>query len=95
VFCLDATPLGPWQNEEIQALLSQFITRKCPVIQAILDTARTTPELPWMLANRQRVDFRSTELDPIDQLIGGSEGKNPTFFAKLSEFLEFMKLWVS
>jgi hypothetical protein len=28
--------IGPWQNEEIHALLSQFIERKCPVIPTIL-----------------------------------------------------------
>jgi hypothetical protein len=27
--------LGPWQNEEIQAFLSQFMERKSPVIPAV------------------------------------------------------------
>ena len=55
--------LGPWQNEEIQAFLSQFVERKCPVIPTILGSAATTPELPWTLKNRHRVDFRVP--DPI------------------------------
>jgi hypothetical protein len=28
--------VGPWQDEEIQALLSQFVKRKCPVIPTVL-----------------------------------------------------------
>ena len=41
--------LGPWQNQEIQALLSQFVKRKCPVIPVVLPSAKTTPHLPWTL----------------------------------------------
>jgi hypothetical protein len=37
--------IGPWQNEEIQAFLNEFIERKCPVIPTILAYAKTTPEL--------------------------------------------------
>jgi hypothetical protein len=28
--------VGPWQNQEIQALLSQFVKRHCPVIPVVL-----------------------------------------------------------
>lgn len=45
--------IGPWQDEEIQALLSQFMKRKCPVIPTVLANATKTPELPWTLENRQ------------------------------------------
>ena len=38
--------IGPWQDEEIQALLGQFVDRKCPVIPTILASATTMPELP-------------------------------------------------
>ena len=31
--------IGPWQEQEIQALLSQFVKRKCPVIPVVLPTA--------------------------------------------------------
>ena len=31
--------IGPWQDEEIQALLSQFMKRKCPVIPTVLANA--------------------------------------------------------
>jgi hypothetical protein len=37
--------VGPWQNQEIQVLLSQFVKRHCPVIPVVLSSAKTTPEL--------------------------------------------------
>src|SRR5271165_5456142 len=69
--------LGPWQNEEIQALLSEFVERKRPVIPTILASAKTTPKLPWTLKNRHRVDFRVPDPDPIRQLIWGIKGQKP------------------
>ena len=63
--------LGPWQNQEIQALLSQFVKRECPVIPVVLPSAKTTPDLPWTLENLHYVDFRATYLDPLKQLIWG------------------------
>jgi hypothetical protein len=69
---------GPWQNEEVQAFLNEFIERKCPVIPAILSSAKTTPDLPWTLKNRHRVDFRLVDPDPIRQLIWGITGEKPT-----------------
>ena len=61
--------IGPWQDEEIQALISEFMRRKCPVIPTVLLGATKTPELPWTLRNRHRVDFRVSEPDPLKQLI--------------------------
>ena len=69
--------IGPWQNEEIQAFLDQFMKRKCPVIPTILASAKTTPELPWTLKNIHYVDFRGSELDPLKQLIWGITGQKP------------------
>jgi hypothetical protein len=68
---------GPWQSQEIQALLSQFVQRQCPVIPVVLPSARATPELPWTLANLHWVDFRVTDLDPLKQLIWGITGEKP------------------
>jgi hypothetical protein len=70
--------LGPWQNQEVQALLSQFVNRACPVIPVILSSADKTPTLPWTLANLHYVDFRAQNLDPIEQLIWGITGKKPS-----------------
>ena len=75
--------IGPWQNEEIQAFLSQFIERKCPVIPTILGSAATTPELPWTLKNRHHVDFRVSDPDPLKQLIWGITRQRPTAREKL------------
>ena len=72
------TGFGPWQNQEIQALLSQFVNRECPVIPVVLPSAKTTPRLPWTLANLHWVDFRDTNLDPLKQLIWGITGKKPS-----------------
>jgi hypothetical protein len=51
--------------------------RKCPVIPTILGSATTTPELPWTLENRHRVDFRIADPDPLKQLIWGITGQKP------------------
>src|SRR5690242_4560288 len=69
--------LGPWQDQEIQGLLSQFVERRCPVIPVILPTVKATPKLPWPLANLHRVDFRETHVDPLKQLIWGITGEKP------------------
>jgi eukaryotic-like serine/threonine-protein kinase len=69
--------LGPWQDQEIQALLSQFVKRQCPVIPAVLPSAKETPELPWTLANLHWVDLRVTNPDPFKQLIWGITGQKP------------------
>ena len=69
--------LGLWQDEEIQALLSQFVKRECPVIPVVLPSAKATPKLPWTLANLNWVDFREADLDPLKQLIWGITGKRP------------------
>ncbi len=66
--------IGPWQDEEIQAFLSEFMRRKCPVIPTVLAEATKTPELPWTLRNRHQVDFRVSEPDPLKQLIWGITG---------------------
>ena len=69
--------LGPWQDQEIQALLSQLVKRECAVIPVVLPSAQTTPELPWTLANLHWVDFRGTHVDPLGQLIWGITGVKP------------------
>jgi DNA polymerase III delta prime subunit len=69
--------IGPWQNQEMQGLLSQFVNRACPVIPVILSSTDKTPVLPWTLANLHCVDFRARNSDPIKQLIWGITGKKP------------------
>ncbi len=67
--------IGPWQNQEMRALLDQFVRRHCPVIPVILENASQIPELPLFLQNMTWVDFRNSEPDPIRQLIWGITGK--------------------
>jgi eukaryotic-like serine/threonine-protein kinase len=69
--------IGPWQNEEIQAFLSQFMERKCPVIPTILGSADTMPELPWTLKNRHRVDFRVSDPTRSSNSFGGITRQKP------------------
>jgi hypothetical protein len=66
--------IGPWQDEEIQAFLNEFMRRKCPIIPTVLVDAIKMPELPWTLRNRHWVDFRVSEPDPLKQLIWGITG---------------------
>jgi hypothetical protein len=70
--------LGPWQNQEIQALLNQFVKRECPVIPVVLPSVKTTPEMPWTLENLHCVDFR-TDLQPLKRLIWGITGQNQQY----------------
>ena len=69
--------LGPWQSEEIYAILQEFIRRKCPVIPVMLSDAPKKPELPIFLKNRHWVDFRQQQPDPLAQLIWGVVGRKP------------------
>jgi TIR domain len=69
--------VGPWQDQEIQAFLNQFQRRPCPIIPVILASAKTTPNLPWTLADLHWVDFRESDGDPLGQLIWGITGKRP------------------
>ena len=78
---------GPWQNQEIQALLNQLVKRECPVVPVVLPSAKTTPHLPWTLANLHCVDFR-TDLQPLNRLIWGITGRKP---AALSDVLSSEK----
>jgi hypothetical protein len=68
--------LGPWQDQDIEGLFSQFVERQCPVIPVVLSSLKTTPKLPWPLANLHRVDFRETQW--MKQLIWGITGEKPT-----------------
>ena len=50
--------LGPWQNAEIRAFLSEFVSRGCPVIPVILPSANKIPELPLFLQQMTWIDLR-------------------------------------
>jgi GTPase SAR1 family protein len=68
--------LGPWQDVEQEALISQFVTRKCPIIPVVLGSCRKrVPALPPFLKAMHMVDFRREDPDPLKQLIWGITGK--------------------
>jgi len=68
---------GPWQDQEKDAFLRQFVKRNCPVIPVILAECRKPPELPIFLEAFTWVDFRRTDPEPFSQLIWGITGKKP------------------
>lgn len=64
---------GPWQTQELQALLRRFADRKCTIIPVLLLTAPNEPQLPIFLGNLAWVDFRMKDPDPMDQLVWAIE----------------------
>jgi len=69
--------IGPWQNHEMRAFINEFVERKCPVIPAILTSAKSTPPLPILLKGFHYVDFRVLDPNPIDQILWVITGKKP------------------
>lgn len=68
--------IGPWQNQEIDAFLREFVRRECPVIPVMLSNAPARPTLPVFLNAMMWVDFRQLDPDPLSQLIWGITGEN-------------------
>ena len=71
--------LGPWENEEMQALLRQAVEAGKPVIPVLLPDAPIEPKLPLFLRSRTWVDCRrGFDNENIERLIWGITGKKPT-----------------
>ena len=68
---------GPWQKQELKAYLREFVNRNCPVIPILLSDTPEKPQLPLFLRGLTWVDFRTSDPDPMDQLIWGITGKKP------------------
>ena len=70
--------LGPWENIEMRACLSQFVKRKLPVIPVLLPDAPSQPDLPLFLQELTWVDLRGglTE-ENINLMHWGITGINP------------------
>ena len=77
--CIGASGIGPWQQQEMYALLEAFVHRGVPVIPVLLPDAPTIPELPIFLGAMGWVDFRRADLNPLARLIWGITGKRPDF----------------
>ncbi|MGZ3623588.1 MAG: TIR domain-containing protein [Ktedonobacteraceae bacterium] len=67
--------IGPWQQEELEAFLNEFVNRRCPVIPVLLPDAPKVPQLPVFLKSRTWVDFRNWDPDPLKQLVWGITGE--------------------
>ncbi len=70
--------IGPWQQPEMRAVLSQFVKNGLPVIPVLLPEAPSKVELPLFLGNFTWVDFRSGLSEKnIDRLVWGISGSKP------------------
>ncbi len=69
--------VGPWQEQELNAFLREFVARHSPVIPVLLPDAPATPKLPVFLRAMTWVDFRITDPDPFERLIWGITGQRP------------------
>jgi hypothetical protein len=67
--------IGPWQHQELDAFLREFVRRGCPVIPVILDCAPEEPQLPIFLQGITWVDFREKVPDPMERLRWGISGE--------------------
>ncbi|HYX13802.1 MAG TPA: GUN4 domain-containing protein [Nostoc sp.] len=68
---------GPWQSQEIDAFLREFVNRQCPVIPVLLPDAPQEPKLPVFLQGLMWVDFRLQYPEPLGQLMWGITGEKP------------------
>lgn len=68
---------GPWQENELDAFLREFVRRQCRVIAVLLPTAPQQPKLPIFLQGYHWVDFRQQQPEPMGQLIWGITGIKP------------------
>jgi Nucleotide modification associated domain 2/TIR domain len=68
---------GPWQSQEIDAFLREFVSRGCPVIPVLLKTAPAEPQLPIFLRGLSWVDFRQARPNPWRQLLWGITDSRP------------------
>lgn len=66
--------VGPWQRQELDAFLREFVGRNCPVIPVVLPNAPKKPALPIFLKGMTWVDFRKDSPDPLMRLIWGITG---------------------
>jgi TIR domain len=70
--------IGPWQDRETSACLSEFVERNMPVIPVLLPGAPQKVELPLFLKQFTCVDLRDGLRDEgIDRLVWGITGKKP------------------
>ena len=67
--------IGPWQRQEFDALLREFVNKGCPVIPVLLPSVPNEPQLPIFLKGMTWIDFRKQGPEPMERLIWGITGK--------------------
>ena len=68
--------LGPWEQPEMRACLSEFVRRNLPVIPVMLPGAPAEPQLPLFLRQLTWVDLRPGLHTPgIERLVWGITGR--------------------
>jgi len=75
--CVGQAGVGPWQEQELYGFLSEFVSRRAPVIPLLLQGAPAKPELPIFLRLMTYVDFGLADPDPMAQLEWGITGVRP------------------
>lgn len=87
--------LGPWVDEEMQALLRQAASDGKPVIPVLLPRAPKKPELPLFLTNRTWADLRGGFTDQgLDKLVWGITGTPSGAAPAALERRMSRRLWV-
>lgn len=79
-----ASGIGPWQNEEMEACIRQFVERQMPVIPVLLANAKEKPKLPLFLRGLTWVDFRTgSENECLTRIEWGITGRKPQTYQNL------------
>ncbi|HEX8065269.1 MAG TPA: TIR domain-containing protein [Thermoleophilaceae bacterium] len=77
--------MGPWQRQELNAFLLNFVERGSPVIPVLLPTAAESPQLPVFLRDKGWVDFREPRSKPLAHLIWGITGERSPELEEMEE----------
>ena len=78
VVLIGESGLGPWEEPEMRALLSEFVKRKMPVIPVLLPGTPAAPKLPLFLQSFTWVDLRDGLTDlGVEKLVWGITGVKP------------------
>lgn len=83
--------IAPWQQEEVNAFLDEFIERSLPIIPVLLPDVPQKPKLPSFLQSMSWVDFRKQDPDTLERLVWGITGqrKLPSMIQSNHETDEF------
>ena len=78
VVLIGESGLGPWEDPEMRACLTEFVKRKLPVIPVLLPGTLAAPRLPLFLQSFTWVDLRDGLTDPgLEKLVWGITGVKP------------------